>query len=607
MVADDVTSVTTTPVDPRRPVIGLPSYGGCWVADPGGTAWGGRFRTDPRARGIAGLGAWAGIVQQDLIADAAAAQAGAQDIAAQRIRHLSMGLAAARSLWNRRVPVDDVRRMTLFGPALRRMVTTTGTVRDAVAGADRPLSASSLFSSASRDVCCGLDQPAPPQWVPRSPTHEPWSSANTVAPPPPPRAPGRLPHADLLAKAVATPPRSTPRSRRGSRPGPCRPPGSTPLPTASTARATPPRWSTTRHPGQGGDRPAARRQAGPVPHPDRDPRPARRSRHTEHQLTGLLGKLDGPDESQDLLRLGAGLHTQQSLPQSSPIDLALAAGSIAAAVDPTVARPFLVDRVLSTISGVDDQPLAPPELSPDLDLPAWTFLRDHAPDWLLPGGSSLKDNDVVGVQTNPAFIDAFLVGLNTQTLGELRFRNIPIVTGATPMRQFWSRTNPAAETYDDDIIGVHGWADTSDLGDTTHQNATAHAATDLVLVLRTGLFRRFPRTLVYLTPAALDASGQPTFTADPDFAARALPVFQGNLAADISFFGFDLSPAAAAGYWAVLEEAPHGVRFYNTAPDPAKAGEMTNADDGAQFASASFADPVRVLIAVRTLLPAAHL
>ena len=603
-IAQDVQSLTATPVDPRRPVIGMPPYGAAWIGDPGSTSWGARFRSDPRARGDAGLGAWAGITQQDLIAEAAAAQSGALAIAAQRIRHLTLGLAAARSLWTRRTPQDNLRKMSLFGPGLRRMVTATSTVRDTVAGAGRPIVSSLFSSSAARVLRAGPARTAQIA-APQRDSRAVLTSANTV-PPPPARAPGRLPHADALAAGLHT----------------------RPLDPAIAA-------GVKNHQVPGGDLDAlaqrfdrkgysptlvarfntnvtaaiSRVRAGStVPYfgllDILDP-PAG-ARRTEDQLSRALDALSadqkpGPGILTDLLQLGSTLVTRPASRPSSPIDADAAASSIAAAIDPTSEQPFIATRVLSTITGLDNQPLAPPELSPDLDLPAWQFLRDNASEWLLPGVDGLDQNAVVAVQTNPAFVDAFLVGLNTQALGELRFRNIPIVTGATPMRQFWSRVSADGTGYDDDIVGVHAWPADSELGSPAHQTGAAAASPDLVVVMRTPLFRRYPRTLVYLVPAAI-TGGDPDWTADPDTTQRLLPIFQGTIGADITFIGFNLDPGLAAKHWVVLEEPPHGVRFYNTGPTPAKSTAMAAASDGASFASAAFADPLRVLIRGDTLV-----
>jgi hypothetical protein len=614
-IADDVTSLTTTPVDPRRPVITVPNYGGCWVGDPAATAWGRRFRTDPRARGQAGLGAWAGIVEQEVIVEAAAAQAGAQDIAGQRIRHLTAGLAAARSLWRRRTPSDPNRRLTTFGPALNRMLTTAGTVRDAIAGPQRPLSSSLFSTAAGRMLRTGPARTAAVATTVTDPAAV-IPVANTPKPLPD-RSPGQLAHADRLAAAFGTPPLDSTIAvgLRGNR-----------VSGVELDRLVQ-GFDRSRYPISLMQRfdtqvsaTIGRLRAGqPVPYftllEILDPTSGKP--HTPDALNGLLqnlsgGKLISPDplittgDASDLLRLGRLVITQPASRPSFPIDAGMASASIAAAIDPTVARPFIVDRVLSTITGLDSQPLAPPELCPDLDLPAWQFLRDYAHDWLLPGVDQLGDHQVIAVQTNPAFVDAFLVGINTQTTGELRFRNLPIVTGCTPLRQFWARTNTAAGSYDDDIVGVANWPATSDLGDISHQSPAAAASADLVVVMRTPLFRRYPRTLVYLTPAPATPppASTPDWTAEPDFASRRLPAFQGSIGTDIAFFGFDLLPAAAAGSWVVLEEPSHAVRFFNTGPTPPRVIQMAGATDGAAFASAAFADPIRVMIRGDVLIPA---
>ena len=80
--------------------------------------WRRELRTDPRHRGAAGLGGWVAIAWQDRIADGAARQAAAVAAAAQRIRHLTLGLRAAGSLWQRRVPADALARLATLAPLL---------------------------------------------------------------------------------------------------------------------------------------------------------------------------------------------------------------------------------------------------------------------------------------------------------------------------------------------------------------------------------------------------------------------------------------------------------------------------------------------------------
>ena len=326
-----------------------------------------------------------------------------------------------------------------------------------------------------------------------------------------------------------------------------------------------------------------------------------------HEAIRKLG-LDVRVDIDDLLELGTLVCPPDDERPCDPIDLDALATAVAGAVDPTVDRPFMVDRVLWDITGLDDQPLTPPELCPDLDIPAWQFLRDHNPNWLLPGAGTLPEDRVVAVATNPAFVDAFLLGLNTQVTAELRFRNIPIRSGCTPARQFWARADVATGTYHDDIVGVHGWPGTSALGTAAHQTPAA-ASADLVIVFRTPLFRRYPGTVVYLTPAPLDGAGQPDWEADPDHTVRLLPSFQGSITPDLTFFGFDLDPPLGQRHWVVLEEPAHGVQFFNTAPPglaPAKVAVLADPvahPDGAAFADAAYADPYRVLLRGSAMIP----
>lgn len=547
-VAADLPVLTTPPIDPVRPVVGLPDYGAAWVADSAATIWGAPFRTDLWPRTVGGLGLRAGIDEQQLLADACAAQAGDLAAAAQRLSHLTAGLAAARSLWSRRLPADPLRRLVVLAPALGRMVTDTGTVLERATAGDRPLASALLSSAAARALRTGPARTRHAQPGANDPAAV-LTAANRC-PDPPERAPAGLPHGDRLEADLEL-------ADLGAR--------------ACAGEADP------------------------------------RGMEDVHVAIRELG-LDVQVDIDDLVELGTLVCPPDGKRPCDPIDLDGLATAVAGAVDPTVDRPFMVDRVLWDITGLDDQPLTPPELCPDLDIPAWQFLRDHNPNWLLPGAGTLPEDRVVAVETNPAFVDAFLLGLNTQVATELRFRNIPITSGCTPVRQFWARADVATGTYHDDIVGVHGWPAASGLGTTAHQTPAA-ASADLVIVFKTPLFRRYPGTVVYLTPAPLDGAGQPDWEADPDHTVRLLPSFQGSITPDLTFFGFDLDPPLGKRHWVVLEEPAHGVQFFNTAPpgmDPAKAAVLARPDDhpdGAAFADAAYADPYRVLLRGSAMIP----
>jgi hypothetical protein len=313
----------------------------------------------------------------------------------------------------------------------------------------------------------------------------------------------------------------------------------------------------------------------------------------------LAAALDAAPDSDDLAALGALVARRPVERVATAFDLDDASARIAGAFDPTVARPAIVDRVLGgvvdTVGAVEVDPTTPVELAPDLDLPAWRFLRDDAPEWLLPGAGTLPDDTVVALTTNPAFVDAFLLGLNAQVVAELRFRNYPVIAGWTAVRTFWDRANAATGAVDDDIVGVDTWPTASSFGDASHQTPSASSA-DLVVLFNTALFREYPGTLVYLVPAARDTNGALDWTADPSFDARQFPSFQGRIATDRTFFGFDLDPGLAADRWVVLEETVNGRRFFNAATRPSAA---TN---GADLAHDTVSAPRRVLIRGDVLL-----
>jgi hypothetical protein len=210
----------------------------------------------------------------------------------------------------------------------------------------------------------------------------------------------------------------------------------------------------------------------------------------------------------------------------------------------------------------------------------------------------LEEDAVVGMESNPIFVDAFFLGLNAQVLTEFRWRNLRIATGCTPMRTFWGQIDLAGNRPMPDIRGIDVWSDTSTLGDAGHQPPPVTAANDLVLVFRSDLFRRYPKTLVYAAPAPEDG-GEPDWEADPPFADgdRLYPTFQGSIGEDITFFRFDIQPTRATGYWIVLEEPPSGYSFRSTIP------VSSSVTDGATFADTTFADPVRVLIRGESLIP----
>lgn len=555
-IAQEVAALSLPIVTPDgRAVISAPRYDASFsnanaAGPPPAGGWIDQLRSDPRLRGAAGLGVWNAIAWQDRIADAAAAKAGDLAIARDRIGHVAFGVEASRSLWRRRLPADPVDRLAVLAPALGRLVTTTGTsVLDAIAGRTPDMTRALLSSTARRAL-----RPGP---------------ARTAL-----TANGSAPFGAVLTAANECHERPDPAVIRRTGDDPARA-----LEKAVIDAA-------------GGDKALAHavlEALGANPSPGkiaaalRALSPSEGGRPNRDALEQFLRGRDFREADRTILEWPRWMNEHGRREPCKPLDLGRLSKVVADAIDPTVARPPAVERVLSTLPGITH--IGPVEIEPELDLPLWSFLSEQAPDWMLPGAGDLIDGEVVGLSTNPTFVEALLVGGNYQAAAELRWRNVPLVTRWSPLRKFWQR-----KSKDVDILPIKTWPDASALGSAALVPAGRSA--EAVVVFRTPLFRRYPATVVYLYPAA------PNWVApDPDddlTAQRVLPTFTGTIGKDVTFFGFPVAPQALATHWVVLEEPPAGYRFYQKTDVPPNGGVA--ADSASNFAYQRFAVPVRVLI-----------
>ncbi len=173
------------------------------------------------------------------------------------------------------------------------------------------------------------------------------------------------------------------------------------------------------------------------------------------------------------------------------------------------------------------------------------------PSRLLPGVESIEPDTVVLLETNPAFVEAFMIGLNDEMRRELAWRQYPCDRHGTFFSQFWTDAGSGAPP---DIPPIAGWKATNDLG----ANATT-ASAETVLLVRGELLRRFPNAVISAVQAVVGSNGVRTLGATQLF-----PVFMGTIAPDIIYFGFALAPAAAiagAGWYFVISEHPAEPRF----------------------------------------------
>ncbi|MGW5220857.1 hypothetical protein ACWEQA_23615 [Nocardia sp. NPDC004085] len=524
------------------PVIGPPGYGRTWITEIDTTAWGRSLNHDPRHRAVAALGTQAGIDWQQHIVDAASTRLGQTHLAAALLNDLTCGVELSTRLLRRRpggAPHPGV------GPE---------PPLDSDVAAERL----AFYGPALRKVRATGDVSALARLTRQNSPLDP---------------------AALSAAAL-----------RLLRPGGA-------LARSLDAAAGP--WS----PGVAlqylNTCPAAPVPALPLSSGDDSPAD---DGHWAGYLNTYLEQTPGSNEVDEGWRRATGFGLGEisvSEPDCTPISITDVVAALDPAFDP---RGVSVQAVLDRISPRPPRHDVPFVVAPDLDLPAWAWLRDHAPQWLLPGADLIAPNSVIALRTNSAFVDAFLVGLSQQAVAELRWRGVPCAPTAMPMRTLWQRVrDPADTTVHPDLREVRDWDNTSDLGAPSHQGRKSDM---LVIVVRSDLLRRYPGTIIRLVPR-LPGNDK------PDLSGSGLkPAAVGRISADLWFLAFDTDPAHLGQWFLILEETVDGPRFwppitfsgkrYVVRPKPPQPPVLI-ANNSAQYAHHAWVRPLRAAIDCRTL------
>lgn len=228
--------------------------------------------------------------------------------------------------------------------------------------------------------------------------------------------------------------------------------------------------------------------------------------------------------------------------------------------DPRIVVPKRMAARLNVGPHNQPAPLEPIMASPQFPVPMYRSLAAHAREFLLPGIGRIPPDTITLLETNPRFVEGFLIGLNAEMNAELLWREYPTDRRGTPFRRFWDRLDGSP-----DIDPIHTWATNTHLG----RNMVGGGTGDIVLVIRGELLRRYPNTIIYAVKATADGriSEQPGDRADPTMLGRLDP--------DITFIGFDLQPedlVADPGWYFVIQEQPTEPRFGFDSPsadDPA--------------------------------------
>ncbi len=253
-------------------------------------------------------------------------------------------------------------------------------------------------------------------------------------------------------------------------------------------------------------------------------------------------------------------------PPPAPLELASLRAAVVASLDPvpvidrrvrgrlTIAGGPLHDQDLGDrVRPTDD--LGPVMAGPLLTEALYRDLAVYDQDRFLPGAGAIPADTVTLLETNPRFVEAFLVGANHEMNRELLWRRYPTDRRGTPLRRFWERLDGRT-----DIGPIHEFAPEARLG----ANATGQLEGSIVLLVRGELLKRYPNSVVYAVPSAANGRLDPA-------APVTLPVFAGRLEPDLCFVGFDLAVEQiepAPGWLFVIAEQPTEPRFGLDAPEP---------------------------------------
>ncbi len=204
----------------------------------------------------------------------------------------------------------------------------------------------------------------------------------------------------------------------------------------------------------------------------------------------------------------------------------------------------------------EDYQIEPIIVAPQFHRPMYEPLAEISKELLLPGLDHIPENTVTLLQSNPRFIEAYMVGLNHEMSREMLWREYPSHERASYFPQFWNKLGKQASDTIDHYI--HTWNPESQLG----QNfplSTVPAEEQLVILIRGELLQRFPSATIFLAKTT-----DPIHDLPRSGDHRADPAFHGYVEPDITFFGFEISLKevnASDDWYLFIQEHPTEPRF----------------------------------------------
>ncbi|WP_405057101.1 hypothetical protein OG474_30740 [Kribbella sp. NBC_01505] len=231
---------------------------------------------------------------------------------------------------------------------------------------------------------------------------------------------------------------------------------------------------------------------------------------------------------------------------------------------------------------------------PVFDTPMYQALLDQGDELFVPNINLVPPNSVTLMNVNQPFIEAYMTGLNHEMARELLWREYPTDQRGTPFRQFWDVKSMLPlddESAEDrrkrlyDVEPLHLWKPESKLGEHDNRDRDTVQGTEVVLVIRGELLRKYPNAVVYAHKAVTfrEKDGTPvpaherdlcTFRdpADPAPNEVQMPIYEALVQPDIYLLGFDLTEDQVrgvkgaddpdgAGWFFVIKERPGDPRF----------------------------------------------
>jgi hypothetical protein len=200
---------------------------------------------------------------------------------------------------------------------------------------------------------------------------------------------------------------------------------------------------------------------------------------------------------------------------------------------------------------------------PEFDEAAYEYLRQISDDHVVPNLSLIQNNTITLLEVNWRFIESYMAGLNHEMARELLWRRYPTDRRGSYFRQFWDmRGIPGTRDAQGrilevfrDIHPIHGWkllglltalGENRPLGKSIKSN--------LVLVIRGDLLRRYPNTEVYAVKAIPNPERPPgqdetIFRRSKRRAGSQTerPQFQARFGRDVFCYGFNLTKEEVQG------------------------------------------------------------